>query len=87
MDELKLIEAAFAEPEPTPEAAAKGRNRLLRLNCGARTARLARARRSWPATLPIRRVALVGAMAVTLTGGIVVAQVSPGAPARVPLHT
>jgi hypothetical protein len=58
MDELKLIGAAFAEPEPTPEAAAaaaKGRDHLLRLTREARTARPARARRSWPATLPIRR--------------------------------
>ncbi|MGA4992440.1 hypothetical protein [Nonomuraea bangladeshensis] len=82
MDELKLIGAAFAEPEPTPEAAAaKGRDRLLRLTCEARTARLAGARRSWP---PRCRS---GAVAVTLTGGIVVTQVSPGAPTRVPLHT
>ncbi|MEU4508341.1 CU044_5270 family protein [Nonomuraea wenchangensis] len=78
MDELKLIEAAFAEPEPTQEAAAKGRDRLLRLTRQARTARPARTRRSRPVALPIRRVTLVGAMAVVLTGGIVVAQVGLG---------
>ncbi|MGW5156926.1 CU044_5270 family protein [Nonomuraea wenchangensis] len=78
MDELKLIEAAFAEPEPTPEAAAKGRERLLRLTRQAQTARLDRARHGWPATPPIRRVALVGAMAVMLTGGIVAAQATLG---------
>ncbi|NUW35741.1 CU044_5270 family protein [Nonomuraea sp. SMC257] len=78
MDELKLIEAVFAEPEPTPEAAAKGRDRLLRLAGEAQAARLDRPRRRWPAALPIRRVALVGALAVTLSAGIIVTQVSLG---------
>ncbi|MEV4400315.1 CU044_5270 family protein [Nonomuraea sp. NPDC049607] len=72
MDELKLVEAVFAEPEPTPEAAAKGRDRLLR------EARAPRSDRRWRTALPIRRVALVGAMAVLLTGGIVVSQVGLG---------
>ncbi|YCK39698.1 CU044_5270 family protein [Actinomadura sp. ATCC 39365] len=72
MDELKLVETVFAEPEPTPEAAAKGRDRLLRQ---ARAPRSGRPRRT---ALPIRRVALVGAMAVLLTGGIIVSQVSLG---------
>ncbi|MEV0233227.1 hypothetical protein [Nonomuraea sp. NPDC050786] len=31
MDELKLIEIVFAEPDPTPQAAAAGRARFLRL--------------------------------------------------------
>ncbi|MBB6347110.1 CU044_5270 family protein [Nonomuraea muscovyensis] len=78
MDELKLIEAVFAEPEPTREAAAKGRERLLRLARGAQASRSHRPRRRWPAAPPIRRVALVGVMAVMLTGGIVVTQVSLG---------
>ncbi|WP_031172534.1 CU044_5270 family protein [Streptosporangium roseum] len=78
MDELKLIEAVFAEPEPTPEAAAKGRDRLLRSTRGAQASRLRRPRRRWPAAPPIRRVALAGAMAVMLTGGIIVTQVSLG---------
>ncbi|MEV0825055.1 CU044_5270 family protein [Nonomuraea rubra] len=78
MDELKLIEAVFAEPEPTPEAAVNGRDRLLRLTREAQASRWDRSRRRWPAALPIRRVALVGAMAVMLTGGIIVAQVSLG---------
>ncbi|MEU7858429.1 CU044_5270 family protein [Nonomuraea sp. NPDC049141] len=75
MDELKLIEAVFAEPEPTPEAAAKGRDRLLRT---AQASRFHRPRRRWPSAPPVRRVALVGAMAVMLTGGIIVTQVSLG---------
>ncbi|WP_052423799.1 CU044_5270 family protein [Nonomuraea candida] len=75
MDELKLIEAVFAEPEPSPEAAAKGRDRLLRLT---RASRPDRPRRRWLAALSIRRVALAGAMAVLLTGGIIAAQVSLG---------
>ncbi|MEV0149785.1 MULTISPECIES: CU044_5270 family protein [unclassified Nonomuraea] len=78
MDELKLIEAVFAEPEPTSEAAAKGRDRLLRVAREAQASRADRRRRRWPAALPIRRVALVGAMALTLTGGIIVTQVSLG---------
>ncbi|MFC4016117.1 CU044_5270 family protein [Nonomuraea purpurea] len=78
MDELKLIEAAFAEPEPTPQAAATGRARFLRLAHEAQASRPARPRRGWAAALPIRRVALVGAMAVMLTGGIIVTQVSLG---------
>ncbi|MFF4194447.1 CU044_5270 family protein [Nonomuraea sp. NPDC001831] len=78
MDELKLIEAVFAEPEPTPEAAARGRDRFLRLTRQAQASRLDRPRRWWPTALPIRRVALVGAMAVMLTGGIIVSQVSLG---------
>ncbi|WP_433541428.1 CU044_5270 family protein [Streptosporangium sandarakinum] len=78
MDELKLIEAAFAEPDPTPEAAAKGRDRLLRLTREAQASRSGRPRRRWSAALPIRRVALVGAMALVLTGGIIVTQVSLG---------
>ncbi|MFI6803168.1 CU044_5270 family protein [Streptosporangium canum] len=76
MDELKLIKAAFAEPEPPPEAAAKGRERLLRLTREAQASRLDRPHRRWPAASPIRRVALVGAMAVMLTGGIIATQVS-----------
>ncbi|MFI7128915.1 CU044_5270 family protein [Nonomuraea sp. NPDC050153] len=78
MDELKLIKAVFAEPEPTPEAAVKGRDRLLRLTRGAQPSRLDRPRRRWLAAPPVRRVALVGAMAVMLTGGIIVTQVSLG---------
>ncbi|MEU1390709.1 MULTISPECIES: CU044_5270 family protein [unclassified Nonomuraea] len=78
MDELKLVEAVFAEPEPTPEVAARGRDRLLRLTGEARASRLRRPRRGWPAGLPIRRVALVGAMAVMLTGGVIVTQTSLG---------
>ncbi|MFD1538776.1 CU044_5270 family protein [Nonomuraea guangzhouensis] len=75
MDELKLIEAVFAEPEPTPEAAAKGRERLLRT---ARASRFRRPRRRWPSVPPVRRVALVGAMAVMLTGAIIATQVGLG---------
>ncbi|GLW11554.1 hypothetical protein Misp01_66820 [Microtetraspora sp. NBRC 13810] len=78
MDELKLIEAVFTEPEPTPEAAAKGRDRFLRLTREAQASRSRRPRRRWSAAPPIRRVALVGAMAVMLTGGIIVTQVSLG---------
>ncbi|MFI7687813.1 CU044_5270 family protein [Nonomuraea sp. NPDC049655] len=72
MDELQLVEAVFAEPEPTPEAVAKGRDRLLR------QARAPRPERTWRTALPIRRVALAGAMAVLLTGGIIVGQVGLG---------
>lgn len=78
MDELKLVEAVFAEPEPTPEAAAKGRDRFLRLTRQAQASRLDRPRRTWSAAPPIRRAALVGAMAVMLTGGIIATQVSLG---------
>ncbi|WP_157530122.1 CU044_5270 family protein [Microtetraspora niveoalba] len=78
MDELKLIEAMFAQPEPTPEAAAKGRDRFLRLTREAQASQVGRPRRRWPAVLLIRRVSLVGAMAVMLTGGIIVTQVSLG---------
>ncbi|GAA2214809.1 hypothetical protein GCM10009850_102750 [Nonomuraea monospora] len=75
MDELKLIEAVFAEPGPTPETAAKGRERFLR---EARASREVRQRRRWLAALPVRRVVLVGAMSVVLAGGIIVAQVGLG---------
>ncbi|MFI6793841.1 CU044_5270 family protein [Nonomuraea sp. NPDC050383] len=78
MDELKLIEALFAEPEPTAEAAARGRDRLLRVTREATASRLDRPRRGWRTALPLRRVALVGALAVTLTAGIIVTQVSLG---------
>ncbi|MFI7470200.1 CU044_5270 family protein [Nonomuraea sp. NPDC049646] len=81
MDELKLVEAVFAEPEPTPEAAARGRDRLLR------QAPAPRPGRSWRSAPPIRRVALVGAMAVLLTGGIIVTQTSlGGSDPRTPGH-
>ncbi|GAA3613219.1 hypothetical protein GCM10022419_117880 [Nonomuraea rosea] len=65
----------FAEPEPTPEAAAKGRDRFLR---EARASRPDRPRRGWRTARPLRRAALVGAMAVTLAAGIIVTQVSLG---------
>ncbi|MEU6786144.1 CU044_5270 family protein [Nonomuraea angiospora] len=75
MDELKLIEAVFTEPDPTPQAAAAGRDRFLRQ---AQASRIGRLRRSWATALPARRVILVGAMAVTLTAGILVTEVGLG---------
>ncbi|MFG3436242.1 CU044_5270 family protein [Nonomuraea sp. NPDC047897] len=78
MDELKLIEAVFAEPEPTQEAATRGRDRLLRLTREAQASRPDRPRRRWSAGLPVRRAGLVGAMAVLLTGGVTVIQAGLG---------
>ncbi|MFG3437337.1 CU044_5270 family protein [Nonomuraea sp. NPDC047897] len=45
---------------------------------GIATNVVARHRRRWLAALPVRRVVLVGAMSVVLTGGIIVAQVGLG---------
>ncbi|MFG6201351.1 CU044_5270 family protein [Nonomuraea sp. JJY05] len=78
MDELKLIETVFAEPEPTPQAAAAGRARFLRLAHEAPGHPAGRPRRGWAAALPVRRVALVGALAVALTAGIIVTEVGLG---------
>jgi hypothetical protein len=78
MDELKLIEAVFAEPDPTPQAAAAGRDRFLRQAHQAQASQVGRRRRRWAAALPVRRVALIGAMAVTLTAGIIVTEVGLG---------
>jgi hypothetical protein len=78
MDELKLIESLFAEPEPTPQAAATGRARFLRLAHETQASESVRPRRRWAAALPIRRVVLVGALAVTLTAGVLVAEVGLG---------
>ncbi|MGW6504781.1 CU044_5270 family protein [Nonomuraea angiospora] len=78
MDELKLIEAVFAEPDPTPQAVAAGRDRLLRQAQQAQASQARRPRRRWARALPARRVILVGAMAVTLTAGILVTEVGLG---------
>ncbi|MGW0204010.1 hypothetical protein, partial [Nonomuraea sp. NPDC003201] len=66
MDELKLVEAVFAEPDPTPRAAAAGRDRFLRQARQAQASQIGRLRRRRATALPARRVILVGAMAVTL---------------------
>ncbi|MEV4573831.1 CU044_5270 family protein [Nonomuraea jabiensis] len=87
MDELKLIEAVFAEPDPTPQAAAAGRDRFLRQAHEAQASQVGRPRRRWARALPVRRVVLVGAMAVTLTAGILVTEVGLGGSApRTPGH-
>ncbi|MDX3102731.1 CU044_5270 family protein [Nonomuraea angiospora] len=78
MDELKLIEAVFAEPDPTPQAAAAGRDRFLRQAQQAQASQTGRPRRRWARALPARRVVLVGAMAVALTAGILVTEVGLG---------
>ncbi|WP_433514230.1 CU044_5270 family protein [Nonomuraea sp. CA-143628] len=71
MDEMEQLGRVWAEmPEATERELAGSRAALV--------SRFDRPRRGWPAVLPVRRVALVGAMAVTLTAGILVTEVGLG---------
>ncbi|MBN6050408.1 CU044_5270 family protein, partial [Nonomuraea sp. RK-328] len=71
MDEMEALGRLWAEvPEATERDLAGSRAALV--------ARFDRPRRRWRAALPVRRVALVGAVALTLTAGILAAEVSLG---------
>ncbi|MEU8140519.1 CU044_5270 family protein [Nonomuraea sp. NPDC048901] len=71
MDEMEQLGRLLAEvPEATERELAGSRAALV--------SRFDRPRRRWRTVLPVRRVALVGAMAVTLTAGILVTEVGLG---------
>ncbi|MEV6157230.1 CU044_5270 family protein [Nonomuraea sp. NPDC052129] len=71
MDEMEQLGRLWAEvPEATERELAGSRAALV--------SRFDRPRRRWRTVLPVRRVALVGAMAVTLTAGILVTEVGLG---------
>ncbi|NUW37022.1 CU044_5270 family protein [Nonomuraea sp. SMC257] len=86
MDEMAQLARLWAEvPEATEGDLAGSRAALMsRLATPRRTRRAApaspsgRPRRGWRAALSVRRVALVGVVATTLTAGILVAQVGLG---------
>ncbi|MFF5205317.1 CU044_5270 family protein [Streptosporangium sp. NPDC000396] len=71
MDEMEELGRLWAKvPEATEHELARSRAALV--------SRFDRPRRRWRTALPVRRVALVGAMAVTLAAGILVTEVSLG---------
>ncbi|MFG1749239.1 CU044_5270 family protein [Streptosporangium sandarakinum] len=71
MDEMEELARLWAEvPKATERDLAGSRTALV--------SRFDRPRRGWRTALPVRRVALVGAMAVTLTAGILVTEVGLG---------
>ncbi|MFI7709348.1 CU044_5270 family protein [Nonomuraea sp. NPDC049480] len=71
MDEMKELGRVWAE---VPEAS----ERDLAGSRAALVSRFDRPRRRWHIALPVRRVALVGATAVTLTAGILITEVGLG---------